>query len=115
MTTWKAAIIPPGGHMDPLAQTGLLVIQFIEPNGERKALMSDGTWAEVVEGTSNADIGIALPGDAIVALVEALDRYKGSPTNSKTEAAVLREWLTYERDRVDSVLLGEVKRHAPQG
>lgn len=75
------------------------------PRGGR-AVNEDGQWVEVHEAEllpSNA--GILLPKASIAAILEAFREWQGRPkVDSTTEAAVLREWLKVEKDRVDHLV-----------
>jgi hypothetical protein len=101
-TGYRVSIVPPGGqHFDPLAQSvSIIVINY--DNGT-SMLSPDGTWVPLTEGVSTGKPTIALPAEAMDALIEAVDRYRGAPSHAKTEAAVLREWLAKEQSRVDEV------------
>jgi hypothetical protein len=87
-------------YTDPLSQE---VRIYVVRTHDHAVLQHDG-WRIVPEGSPVADPSLRLPSEAMEALVEALDRWRGQPSHAKTEAAVLREWLAAERDRVDHVL-----------
>lgn len=75
------------------------------PDGQVDVWLGGDEWltlgaAVVVDGPS----GARLPLEAVAALREALDRFEGKTTDSATEAAVLREVLTVERERVNNLL-----------
>jgi hypothetical protein len=80
--------------------------------GDARYLMRDGTWRaftpdQLAEATVPSDeFGILLPVESIEAIAWAFDEHLGTAMHGRTEAAVLREWLTVERDRVDAILRG---------
>lgn len=89
----------------------LVVIQR-HTNRSSDFLMSDGTWEnvpemEIVPETLERTIGIIFPANTINAFVEAVKEFKGDQLEPTTEVKVLREWLTVEKDRVDSILLNQ--------
>jgi len=63
-------------------------------------LMADGTWKVIEEGQV-IDGGITLPAEAVEAIAVAIQNWQGHASHADTEARVLREWLAYERGRVD--------------
>lgn len=68
-------------------------------------LMSDGTWMQFQEGTEvTGEVGVLLPSAALEAIVRCVEEWQGHTSHADTEARVLREWLTVERERVDRVL-----------
>lgn len=83
-----------------------LVLVDDRPDGRQGLLLSDGMWqtVDVVEAASSLDVGIVIPRSAVDAIVVAAAEYRGGAVHGQTEAAVLREWLSYERQRVDRVL-----------
>jgi hypothetical protein len=101
MMRYRIAIVPPGGqHADPLAQSvSIIVID----RDTQTMLGPDGTWSPLSEAVAIDRPTLALPAEAMDALIEAIDRYQGAPSHAKTEAAVLREWLAKEQSRVDEV------------
>jgi len=68
------------------------------------ALQEDGTWAEQAEGSSSDRSGLILPRASIEPIIEAMETWLGIRTHASTEAAVLREWLAVERERVEKIL-----------
>ena len=68
-------------------------------------LMRDGTWRVVPEGERLPDDhGVELPRAAIEAIAVAVQEWQGHTSHADTEARILREWLTVERDRTDRIL-----------
>lgn len=89
-------------HDDPLASTVGIHVMDVGYDNKVRLLSKDGTWSDVTEGMI-AEPTLSLPAEAMDALVEAIDRFRGAPSHAKTEAAVLREWLAKEQSRVDEV------------
>lgn len=89
-------------YSDPLASTVGIHVMDVGFDGKAKVMAQDGTWSDVTEGMV-ATPTLTLPAEAMDALVEAIDRWRGAPSHAKTEAAVLREWLAKEQSRVDEV------------
>jgi hypothetical protein len=86
---------------DPLRQA---VGVYIWREHDRALLDPIGVWQpQQVEGGPAPMPTFMVPREAMEALVEAIDAWRGQPSHAKTEAAVLREWLEYERGRVDKV------------
>jgi hypothetical protein len=100
-TGYRVAIIPPGGSIDPLGATCTIIVVNYD-GAKPRVLMPDSSWTEINEGEV-APAGLVLPAEAMDALIDAIDRYRGAPSHAKTEAAVLREWLAAEQARVDKV------------
>lgn len=98
---YRVAILPPGSSADPLAATASIIV-FDYDSHPTRVLGPDGVWREAHEG-SIPQATVVLPAEALDALVDAVDRYRGAPSHAKTEAAVLREWLAKEQSRVDEV------------
>lgn len=104
---YRAYIVPPGGHEDPLAQEARISVTRVA--GDLKTVdvlrMSDKGWfwENVQEGTAVAAT-LDLPTEAFSALLTAVGRFSGAPSEPRTEAAVLREWLGAERKRVDDLI-----------
>jgi len=69
-----------------------------------EAVMPDGTWQVVTEGSYIDGEGIVIPRDSIESIVQAIEEWQGHTSHAETEARVLREWLAVERARVDRVL-----------
>jgi hypothetical protein len=93
-------VIQDADFRDPLAQSvGFWIIRTFD----RAILDPIGVWEQHEEGTVVGTPSFRVPREAMEALVEAIDRHRGQPSHAKTEAAVLREWLEYERGRVDKV------------
>lgn len=67
-------------------------------------LMRDGTWREVGNDLLVPDAGIEIPRAAVEAIAAAIAEWQGHTSHADTEARVLREWLTVERNRVDGLL-----------
>lgn len=103
MKDYRVFIQDPG-YLDPLAQS---VGIYVWREFDRHVLRPDGTWLEIVEAAAPPTPSFTLPRAAMEAFVEEVDRYRGQPSHAKTEAAVLREWLAVERERVDRVLTHE--------
>jgi len=90
-----------------LGPVPLVRLHLREGLDRRRWLRRDGSWQdEVGEGTAVAqdDLGILLPAEAVEAIALAIDEWQGHTSHADTEARVLREWLTIERNRVDDVL-----------
>lgn len=84
------------------------VVWLAVRDGDRHAyLMPDGTWTVNEDETAMPaePIGIAMPKAAIEAIAVAIQQWQGHTSHADTEARVLREWLTVERERVDRVLV----------
>lgn len=68
-------------------------------------LMEKGSWMVFTDGALPTEpAGIVLPPEALEAIAEALAKHLGNALPSQAEVAVLREWLTAERSRVDAIL-----------
>jgi hypothetical protein len=94
--------IAPSGWNDPLdSKVGIHVIDV--GYAAVRCMTKDGTWVEVEEG-GLIEPTLSIPVEAMEALAEAIDRYRGVPSHAKTEAAVLREELAKEQSRVDRML-----------
>lgn len=104
---YRAYIVPPGGHQDPLASEGLVSIVRLAPDLKTKDVlrMTDKGWfwENAQEGTVVAAT-LSLPTEAFSALLAAVGRFSGAPSEPRTEASVLREWLGAERKRVDDLI-----------
>jgi hypothetical protein len=87
-------------YRDPLSQS---VAFWVVRTHDHAVLDPIGVWEQQVEGAPIAIPSFRIPTEAVEALVSALDAMRGQPSHAKTEAAVLREWLEYERGRVDKV------------
>lgn len=114
-------IITGNDHTDPLSQVGRITVF---DKSSRRVLMRDGTWASVPEGSvlpENA--GYAFPLGAVGQLGQAIEQYLGGATHTRTEVAVLREWLAHEiaqrlvADRVirEASLPPRITDFAPRG
>jgi len=105
---FRAHIVGPGGHLDPLGQTAIIVLYEQDPfSDSRRYLASDGTWKDWKPGEGLAsDAGIPVPPGFIEPLAVAIQEHQGHTSHADTEARVLREWLAVERERVDNVLEG---------
>jgi hypothetical protein len=77
------------------------------PGGRTEVLKPDGTIISLGEGTkASEDSAFVLPVQAVNALAEGIDRYRGNTSHTATEIRVLREALEIERARVDRYLPG---------
>lgn len=77
-------------------------------HGRYELLNRDGTATVVEPGTAPTDdAGFEIPRGALAAIGEACNRFMGE-LPSTAEVRVLREWLTVEKGRVDSLLKKEV-------
>lgn len=103
MHDWKAHVYSdPFG--DPLAQSVTLLLARRVPGGG-EYVGKDNLLHSIPEGSDiDRDSAIRLPADAIPAIAAAIERWQGKSTNAQAENAVLREWLTVERGRVDKAL-----------
>jgi hypothetical protein len=90
-------------YNDPLINSVSIHVLDVGFDGKAKVMSKDGTWADVTEGMITEPT-LTIPSEAMEALVEAVDRWRGAPSHAKTEAAVLREVLAKEQARVDEVL-----------
>lgn len=77
--------------------------------GDRTEFLNpDSTWSSVQEGMLGpSPMGIELPRAAVEAIATAIAEWQGHTSHADTEARVLREWLSVERDRVDRALTPE--------
>ncbi len=68
-------------------------------------LRADGSWQTVEEGTALDDgFGLVIPIATVEAIAVAIAEFQGHSSHADTEARVLRESLTIERERVDRIL-----------
>lgn len=100
MNRWRAAIVR---EPEMFAQDTVRLL-VADPSGG--VLTERGLWVRLPEGERAPDMGLILPAEAIAVIGEAIHRFHGY-TDRAAEAAVLREWLAVERERVDRVLRGE--------
>lgn len=102
-TEYRAFIVLPGGHEDPLAEKAMLSVVLDGPGrGERRVLRMTSKgwlWEEVREGVSILPT-LELPGEALAAIVDAVHRLDGYRPGAE---GVLREWLAAERKRTDQM------------
>jgi hypothetical protein len=99
MRGYRAYVQGPGSHNDPLSQRVDIWIA-----NDDEVMLPGGLFVKVAEGTALQQPTLSIPAEAMESLVEAIGRWQGQPSHAKTEAAVLREWLGIERDRVDRLL-----------
>lgn len=97
---WLAGI----GEADLLRQYARLYVAQERADGTLDMLLEDGTMQNVEAGVHVNRAGIQLPYPALEAIFEALQKWQGLQSHQATEAKVLREWLTAERDRVDKLM-----------
>ncbi len=99
-------------HIERAVHTDTVRLHVWRPVGGTagivEALLEDGSWmvVDAVATTPPTDAGISLPVDTLEAVAAALAEYLGHHLPSAGEIAVLREWLTVERGRVDRTLEG---------
>lgn len=105
MSRYRAYIVE-DPMQDPFLRTiRLMVVEEGIPSVTAgSVLMGDGTWQVPTEGTVLDGAGIILPREALPAIEAAVERWQGRANHGATEAAVLREWLAVERERVDRAL-----------
>jgi hypothetical protein len=104
MRGYRAYVQGPGNHNDPLSQR----VDIWIAEGD-KVMLPGGGFIEVAEGTTLQQPTLSIPAEAMESLVEAIERWQGQPSHAKTEVAVLREWLYYERGRVDVMMARDRK------
>ena len=74
-------------------------------NNGAEIVMADGTVKYFPDlSVLSDDMGIVIPKSAVNAILEAFAEWQGRSSDSKTEVAVLREWLAVEKDRVDHLI-----------
>lgn len=107
MDGYHAFITPPGGNpADPLGSSTDIFITKQHGLERHVLTMSDKGWfwMPLSEASSPPPASLSLPTEAMEALLDAVDRYKGAPSHARTETAVLREWLKSEQTLRDNLL-----------
>jgi len=91
---------------DPTGFVGGAVTLYLYDRPARAHLRRDGNWQRVEDGAllDQNEVGLILPAGSLTAITEAIDEFRGVASHGATEARVLREWLTVERERVDRTL-----------
>lgn len=100
---YRAYIVTPGGHADPLMNSAMLsVVRDGEAGGKAVLRMTDKGWLwEPVQEGVQALPTVELPGEALDAVIDAVGRLRGYRPGAD---AVQQEALDYERRRVDKFL-----------
>lgn len=109
MTGWQARIV------DDLATFNVRLLLSRPGGNGRFEIIGGALTATTLEAgcAAPADGGLVLPGEAVVAIADAVKVWRGAGS-SESEAAVLRQWLDSERGRVDDILR-EVRLAALRG
>lgn len=112
---YRAYIVLPGGHEDPLQERAMLSVVRQVPRalGQDILRMTDKGWfwEPISEGDTVVKPSLEMPGPALTAVIEAVHRLEGYRPGAEQ---VLREWLKSERDRSDSLLDLIVKGAIPR-
>lgn len=101
---WHAGI----GDSDLLRRYARLYVGQELPDGQMKVLLEDGTFTTIEREVHSERAGLVLPYEALTAVFEALESWKGLQSHQATEAKVLREWLNAERARVDKLMAAHI-------
>jgi len=105
---WQVAIVEDEGTFLPHEYASLWIYRRVSDD-KWQFVVAGNTIITVDEGATHPDASIKIPLAAVEKLAVAVQNFQGHTSHADTEARVLREWLTVERQRVDALLTPEVQ------